>query len=777
MTNFRKRPLLAVTLGALFVGAISCGTGSTTGVLAGDGCSTYTTQATCPSTCSWSGSACAVKTTTPTTPTTPTEPTAAGSNQLSKQTDTITGTSGDDTFDASFIVELSALPSWNSGDSMDGLAGTDTVIAQLNASITPTSLKNIEILSIELPTTSASTVDLTNGDNGLTTLKYVNSAAALTVNNVPSSIANYELSSTGANILTVTVVNSLLTATTDVATIKLKGVGAAAHTIGPVTAASGYETFNIQSLGNVKNGAAGAVTLGDGVGNSLTTVNITGSADLGLTLSDGTVTKVNAGAVTTATATSPVQTALAGSLTFTAATGNGQNMTVTGGAGHDVINVAGFTTSDIIDGGAGTDTLVMTNADAIAVTSVSTAVTNTEVLRVSDPTNGTVITLTNLGLTGLQLGSTVDEGVVLATYTAGTGSFDRQDSTDAGNVATTLTMSGNASGTPGDTMNVTLGTTTAGSNWAGTGAFTINGAETVNITSQGTANTIGGALTVAPTSGTGTCTFTGNQSLTITGAVACGVQNYSGMTGSGAVTMVAGSGAVPSTITGTANGDTLIGGTGADTINGGGGNDTIQNSVSGANSPGNESITGGAGFDTIRIIGSSASAGNYTGSAFISDYVVGSTVATSDILTLDIDAASYGAGTGLVQGGSALAQTAAGAATTVVQSVAQSAAAAAIGTGADFIKLTTGVAFTTALQETFNAAIGSSTITGVTSASEMFGSFYDTTNSRMVVFMVDAGAGDTTIATADVVTLVLTIAMTATDYAAFGANHIAFVNY
>jgi len=685
---------------------------------------------------------------------------------LTEGTNTATGNAADNRFDGSLVTTVAGrLQSWNNSDQLDGGAGTDTLFAQITASVTPAKLSNIEVADLEVQT-NALTVDLNVGDDKLSTLKFSNNGGNdITVSNVNSAIATYEIlnNSAGAGAVTVTVANAKLTGTSDAATINLSNVSTATIAIGTVAAGSGYETLTVNSGGSVKNGGTADLILDDGNGTSLTTVNFTGAIALDIDFTPATITTVNAA---TMTAALDVQFAAA----------NGQAVTVTGGTGNDIIDVAGFATTDTVNGGDGTDRLVLTNAEAIAATTARTNVTNVEWIRLSDTTNGTGITLANLGgasMTGLQLGSAVDHtGNVVATFAAGTANYDRQDSTDNGNETQTLTISGVATT---DILNVTLGTTGAASTWNGNGAFTINGAETVNILSQGAANTIGGALTLTNTAATEAIVVTGSQSLTITGAVTADSLNASGMTGAATLTMGGGSSTQSITITGTGNADTIIGGTVADILTGGAGADTIQNAVSGANSAANDILTGGAGFDTFRIVGSSASAANYTGSAFISDFTVGSTTTSTDILSIDVTTGSYGASK-IAQGATDVALTATAVGSTTVAGVAQNAAAAALGANTQLIKLTTGVAFTTDLQGTFNAAIGSATLTSATAASDYLFALYDTTNSRMVVGLVDAG-GNTVIATADVVVLVGTIAMSAADYASFGANNFSIVDY
>ena len=93
------------------------------------------------------------------------------------------------------------------------------------------------------------------------------------------------------------------------------------------------------------------------------------------------------------------------------------------------------------------------------------------------------------------------------------------------------------------------------------------------------------------------------------------------------------------------------------------------------------------------------------------------------------------------------------------------------------IKLTSSTAFTTSIDGTFNAAIGTSTITGFTADSQILFLLHDSTNSKMVVGLVDCNANDTTtIQTGDATTLIATVDMTAADYALIdGDNFAAFI--
>ena len=148
-------------------------------------------------------------------------------------------------------------------------------------------------------------------------------------------------------------------------------------------------------------------------------------------------------------------------------------------------------------------------------------------------------------------------------------------------------------------------------------------------------------------------------------------------------------------------------------------------------------------------------------SALIKDF----SVTGGDILQLSAGVANYAAAGQFHTG------VAAGAAgTTSIQSVAQNVGVAAV-TGLDLIKFTTSGASTaaTTFQVAFNTAIGTGSVTGMAvAADDIFFSIYDTTNSRMVVGIVDAGNNNNqTIETGDAVSIVGSLSMTAADYTAF----------
>jgi hypothetical protein len=686
----------------------------------------------------------------------------AGSSAVTGQTyalttgvDTVAGASTNDTIDGSRAITVAGvLDTLNNADSIDGGAGTDTLFVQLTTGATvttPASLKNVETIQIE-DTGGGDTLNLVNGDSSVTKIITANNAGAVTVNNLRGIISDLEITNVANN---VTIgVGTGLSGTSDSLNLKLTNVSAGTVCVQPVAAGSGYETIKISSEGTVANVLT---ALTDGLGTSLATVNVSGANALTLPLTDTTVVTVDANAAT-------------GILNLTVAAGNTQNMTITGGTVNDIINMNGtYTILDTINGGTGTDRLTLTNAEAVAATTTQSLVSNTEVINLSDGLNGAVA-VNNFGATGLRFGGANMAGAGTVSYAAGTDSLDLQTWASGGN-----NLIANIAGVAtNDVLGVTLGSTTV-ANTFGAGTVTINGAETVNLLSQGGANSFGAAFTITDTAATQALVITGSQAITFTGAVRADSVDASGMTGTATLTLTGGTSTTATTITGTANADTLNGSTAGDITTGGAGADTIANVITGTAATAGDVLTGSAGYDTFILRGDLASeavATGYAKAAYITDFAVGSTATATDILQLSATIGNYSGGSAFYAG---VAANAAGA--TAIQNVAQNAAAVAAAGTTDLIKLTTaGATAGITVQTAFNNAIGTATVTTLVAGDDIFFTLYDSTNSRMVVGLVDATAGvNTTVQTGDTVTLIGTVAMTAADYSTFSQNNLSII--
>jgi len=637
-------------------------------------------------------------------------------------------------------------------DKINGGGGNDTLNIYANATgiFQATFIKNVENINLNSSAPGA-TISLLNA-SGYQKLGFVNSTNTGGFTNI-GSIVNLEVVDTNQS-ATFTFLNSVLSGANDSVHLTLKNVTGGTVTLQPLTAGSGYEMIIVDSQGAVANKLT---SLTDGNGNSLSKVVIIGNQNLTLPLGDNTVTEVDASAFT-------------GQLNLKVAAGSG-NIKITGGSKNDVIDMNGtYNANDIINGGAGIDRLVLQNAQAILATTVQSNVSNIEVIQLADGLNGTV-TVSNFGATGLRFGAAMS-GNGIVKYAAGTNSLDLQDFGGAGNDLT-VNIAGTATN---DVLNIILGSDSAGSSF-GAGDITINGAETVNLLVQGGAGNFGGKFTITNTAATEALVITGKQDITFTGEVRADIIDASGMTGVARLIMNdavgGGTGTTATIITGTANDDTLVGSTAADVITGGAGNDMIVNVVAGTPTTAGDILTGGAGFDTFILRGDAASAPLatlYNNVSFITDFTVGNTASTTDILALSATIGNYSGGSAFFGGVGA-----ATAGNTTIMNVAQNAPSTAILTGTDLIRLTTGVA-TTGLtaQQAFDAAIGSAQVTGLSWGDDIFVMFYDTTNSRAVIGLVDAGWNGI-VEMGDTITIIGSIAMSASDYAAFNQNHLAII--
>ena len=200
----------------------------------------------------------------------------------------------------------------------------------------------------------------------------------------------------------------------------------------------------------------------------------------------------------------------------------------------------------------------------------------------------------------------------------------------------------------------------------------------------------------------------------------------------------------------------------------------LANRATGGNASAADRLVGGAGNDTFILRGDVASGVLSTiaaTAANISDFSI-SGANGIDILQLSNTTGNYNAA-GTMIGGGAVA-----AGTSVITSIATATGTAvATDATADLIKLTTGLVEGVSLQAMFNTAIGGNTVTGYAAASSIFVTMFDTTNLRMIVMTADVatGAGGTTLQTADVVTLVGTVNMSAADYALFGTANFSII--
>ena len=690
--------------------------------------------------CGGSSTTTTATTATTTTTTTTTTTDAAQALSLSSRGDNTTGGSGDDTIDASLVNEggVANVQTLTATDIIDGGAGEDTMSVTFTTAVTPFSIVNVENISLTDSDAGTETINLVNV-TGMEELTLLSMTTAGDVDNIANIVTLNITNNAVAN--NVDYAAAAVTATDDAQVINLSS-----HTAGTLTLDAGIESATINSNGGVAN----VMTL---TATGVATVTVAGAA--GFTGTFGTAaTTINAG-----TATGAVRINQTGA----------QISNITTGAGDDIIDLSGNfvdgTTAasvDTVDAGLGANRLILTAAEAAAVTAAAqfSTITGIQTVVADDDADGDNISMVALGITQLEF-----DGLIGAhTVTAVSGGEVQLDLADTGNDNRTYQITGTATD---DTLTIDINGVDTGA-----GAITYTGIETVTIATSGT-SLMDGAHVMTATAATEALNISGTGTLTIGNVTADSITST--MT---AGTLNLGTMQQATNITSSADAMTVVGSTAADIFNGGAGADSYQNTAVGAAVTARDVVTGGAGFDTFTLVGTAASAANYLGAVNITDFTVGTTTTNTDFLRFSADNTSYdddggtdsgladAAGVDAVAGGDAI----------VIQTVAQNATAAAVsGATTNLFKLTTGVAFDTNLQTTFNNAIGTGTVTGLTANSQILYTMFDTTNSVMVVGSVDVnGTGTATVAeTADVVNLIATVDMTAADYNILDADNFA----
>lgn len=705
---------------------------------------------------------------------------AALTFNLTTGTDVFVGGTGNDLFNG--IVNGTAAQTFTSVDNLDGGAGTGDVLNSLHegagGNIFPNGpINNIEIFNIRNLNTGGALAINAGNINGETAFNFDRGTAVTTVTNLAAGttigIIGDGLTSLGAS--NIGFAGTEATSTLNISNGTGAATGLVTYTGSAASAAASPTALTINSTGAAN--SIGGLTLG--AGTTSLTINAATNLTLTAALTGAGLTSIKASGA--AAAVSLGTAAVAAGVTSIDASGlttggitailNTGVSSFKGGVGSDTVTTAALSGAASIDAGAGTadrlNVAATTDVDTAAeaaqykgfdVLSLGVAATT---VKVDDFTNSTI--------TSLRAGA---DNLVFN----GVSSTQAAAVTVFGGAATNLTFVVNGSGVSGsDVLNLAVNDGAAAVSTITLAQITaanieaINFAATDNITvtsmtgaSGFTGSTITGTGNINIT--TGALALTSNSTFFNASAVG-GVVNGTVLINAGAATAfgvsITGSTTYANTLTGTVLADTLVGGAG---------NDFLNNRTAGAATAA-DLLTGLGGQDTFQLFGAVASGAIpavYNTAARISDFGVTASSATTDILALSATPGNY---TGASAFNASVAAAAAGA--TTVLSVGQT-GATAVGT-TDLIKLTTGVVAGVDTQVTFNAAIGAATVTGLTASSEIFASYYDTTNSRAVILVVNPTDADTVIGTGDVVTLVGTINMSAADYATFGTNQLAIV--
>jgi hypothetical protein len=695
------------------------------------------------------GSDDATTTTATTTTTTTTTTTVAGQTlTLTSKIDSLTGGAGDDTIDATATNEggVANVQTLGATDTVDGGAGTDTMVVEYSVDTTPMSISNVEHIKITDIDAAVNTevINLVNV-TGMSELSVIGNTNLADLNNV-------------ANIVTLNLTNTTGGANLDYAAAAVAGtadaqtVNVQSTTAGTLTLDAGVESLTINSAGGTAN------TLAAYAGAGVTSMTITGAAALTITATlPTTVTTVDGSAAT-------------GILTLTQTGAVVSNIST--GSGNDVIDLSGnfvdgttAASRDTVAAGAGTDALILTAAEAVAVGTVAqfSTVTGIETVKIDDDATGAgTFNMVNLGIDTLEFDAALGTHSVIAV----SGGEIQLDLADTNNNARSYSISGT-----GTTDSLTLDINGVD---VGGGAMTFTGIETLTIATSGTA-VMDGASVMTATAATEKLIITGTAGTLALGALTTDQIDSTGFSGTSIGMGIMGQ---MTMLTGGSGAETIIGSTAADTLSGGAGADFLQNQAVTVDDSSNDIITGGAGFDTITLVGSSiGTATNYLGSSQVTDYTVGTTAANTDLLRFTAANTAYNddndADVGLAEE-SATDAVAVGDAVNIQTVAVNAAGAAASATTINCIKLTTSTAFTTSVQGTFNAAIGTATVSGFAASSNVLFLMHDATNAKMVIGTVDSNTGDTTtIQTGDTVELVATVDMTATDYALIDTDNFA----
>ena len=272
-----------------------------------------------------------------------------------------TGDTGNDTFSGSAGTI--------DGDILDGGAGTDTLsISVTNADDNNSSFKSSNIENISVRTTNGAVV-LDLGDvTGMSKLTSRRLAGNLQLDNVEYGTAIY-IDDTSTGVLSdINFSAASVTGSSDTATVNLD-----------TNTDVDLDVDSIETL--TLNTVTGKSTVGALTGSTLSTVAVTGDKKL-------TVSSVTGAGNLTIDAS-----AATGGTAFTLGTGD---HTFTGGSGADTISTGiTLTAKDTIDGGAGSDTLVVKNVDAgLTVIPAKADISNVETLRIEATDTGGALAFT-----------------------------------------------------------------------------------------------------------------------------------------------------------------------------------------------------------------------------------------------------------------------------------------------------------------------------------------------------------------------------------------------
>ena len=472
---------------------------------------------------------------------------------LTTGVDSIVGTSGNDTINA----VLDATPANGTlqlTDNINAGAGTDTVNLRVNggvnlAATTSPILSGVEVLNVT-NLAGATNIDGTTILPDLTTLNSTGGLVALTATGVSTKVKTLGLSNVAADDVDFTVTYAAgNTGTADTLVLNVSNntsatpgtanTFAAVQVTGAATG-DGFDIVNVKSTGAATRLDSLVVREGGVNASTMRTLNIEG--DAGFRVNTALDFFGTSGTVDASKATGAINLAF-----------GAEDITVTGGSGNDRFNFgATLTEADKVDGGAGTDTL------AISQNIVAATPTDALVKAVNATKNMEVLELTQAAaavaasqITAMKEFSFSGGGNTAVTATANDQTFGFTANAGATTFAPTLDDGNNV-------LNLKVASTaTAATTVTSVGAGSY---ETVNLAVSG-----GSATEIT------TLTVNTNGKLVLTGA-----SNFTTTIAGTNATIDAGAATGNLTLTGEAGNNSIIGGSGNDIINGGAGIDTID---------------------------------------------------------------------------------------------------------------------------------------------------------------------------------------------------------
>ncbi|PXX78008.1 DUF4214 domain-containing protein [Rivihabitans pingtungensis] len=476
---------------------------------------------------------------------------------LTTSMDNLTGSNGNDVFVADNTAagkQLSVVDVVNGGLGNDTLkvylATTDTAVPMA----TLTSVENLYIngggaVTADLSgyaDVTAVTIDQ-QGGAGTYTLA---GTQAVTVSNDNGTTVQNNTFKYGASVAS--------------ATVNLNGMGKAGAAGTLDVQGASLATLNIASASAINNISLTASAA------PLATLNLSGDKDITIVESITTLKTINA-----ASATGKVSIDASG-------LGADNNLTFTGGSGNDkLVFKAGYlTAADKLDGGAGTDTLVLQETSSLTSDNYAAinAAKNFEVLGIGASTMAVDLSKVTNGINAIAVAGSSVSGTV--TNSLSTTKYSLDSSTNLGTVTVTNKAGETSTSVALDNQDVSTHTVSK---------LVLNGANTVALSSTGKVSGSTNTITELVTADNSVVTLTGSSDLTLslklaaTGNVTTGSKiDGSAFTGTLSLTgNTTAAGSTAATI-----GDILIGGSG---------NDTLKAAINGG------TLTGGAGVDTFDV--------------------------------------------------------------------------------------------------------------------------------------------------------------------------------